>query len=228
MINKNLIAIKKKIEITATRCGRSPDDIQLVAVSKRFPATTIEKAHLAGQTLFGENYIQEAKEKKELLGPTVRFHFIGHLQSNKARIAAEIFDMVETIDRIKIARTLNKHLLSLDRRMDVLIQVNIGKDPNKSGAAPEECAFLLEQVKELEAINPVGLMTITPITDNPEASRPYFKKLAKLGKRLQTLNLLPENRIELSMGMSNDYIVAIEEGATLVRVGTALFGQRPT
>lgn len=226
-IQRNLELIHKHIFQCATKCGRDPSSIQLVAVSKRFPIEAILEARSTGHVVFGENYLQEAAEKKAILGDSVRFHFIGHLQSNKAKTAAEIFDMVETIDRFKIAAALNRNLMAIDRKLDILIQVNIGRDPHKSGILPESAANLLEQIKDLKYLTPKGLMTITPITQTVEDSRTYFQQLRILGEKLQSEGLLPENKLELSMGMSSDYHVAIEEGATLIRIGTSIFGQRP-
>jgi hypothetical protein len=227
MIEHNLTAIQENITRTALNCGRDPNSIKLVAVSKRFPVEAILEAHAAGQILFGENYLQEAADKKEIIKDRARFHFIGHLQSNKARFAAEIFDMIETIDRVKIASALNRHLQQLNKKLDILIQVNIGYDSDKSGALPEEAEILLKEVKTLSNLQPKGLMTMPPYTEDLAKTRGFFKDLKLLADELQTKELLPENHVELSMGMSSDYQVAIEEGATFIRIGTAIFGQRP-
>lgn len=228
MIQNNLGQIRQQITEIAIRCHRDPSDIKLIAVSKRFPVEAIEEALDAGQFQFGENFIQESADKKAILGDSVRLHFIGHLQSNKAKTAAATFDMIETVDRFKIASALNRHLDAMNRKMDILIQVNIGNDPNKSGILPDAAEHLLTQIKELKQIAPKGLMTITPITKTAGEARIFFKELRILGERLQTLGLLPADKIELSMGMSSDFHIAIEEGATLIRIGTAIFGQRPS
>lgn len=227
MISTNLTAVLETVQRTALDCGRDPNSIRLVAVSKRFPAEAILEAHAAGQILFGENYLQEAADKKEIVKDRVRFHFIGHLQSNKARIAAEIFDMIETVDRIKIGSALNRHLQHLNKSLDVLIQVNIGYDSGKSGVLPEETGALLQQLKGLEHLRIKGLMTMPPFTEDQERTRGFFRDLRRLADELQLKELLPEKDIELSMGMSGDYQLAIEEGSTLIRIGTAIFGQRP-
>jgi len=227
MIRMNLAAVQETIRRTALACDRDPTSIKLVAVSKRFPAEAIIEAHAAGQILFGENYLQEAADKKILLKDRVRFHFIGHLQSNKAKIAAEIFDMIETVDRIKIASALDRHLKHLDKRLDILIQVNIGYDSGKSGVLPEQAERLLQQVNGLQNLQIKGLMTMPPLTKDQEKTRGFFRDLRLLADDLQSRELLPDKDIELSMGMSADYRVAIEEGATLIRLGTAIFGQRP-
>lgn len=228
MIQANIDHIKSRIRQVASNCGRPSDSVRLVAVSKRFPASAIEEAQSAGQTIFGENYIQEAQEKYEALGGNVQFHFIGHLQSNKAAIAAEMCTMVETVDRFKLAKILNKHLQRIDKKLDILIQVNIGEDIRKSGIKADQVAELLGKIGEFDRLRPLGLMTMPPFNADPEDSRVYFRKLKSLAEILGKRKLFHDNSaIELSMGMTNDYEIAIEEGATLVRVGTAIFGQRP-
>ncbi|MDJ0622679.1 MAG: YggS family pyridoxal phosphate-dependent enzyme [Desulfocapsaceae bacterium] len=229
MIQMNIKNLKLRIAQAASNCGRPQDSVRLVAVSKRFPASAITIAQSAGQKVFGENYIQEAQQKYEALSGNVQFHFIGHLQSNKAAIAAEICTMVETVDRIKLAKILNKHLHRLDKTLDILVQVNIGEDINKSGIRADQVAGLLEEITKLDRLRPLGLMTMPPFSNDPEDSRVYFRKLKSLAETLGDKELFHDNSaIELSMGMTNDYEIAIEEGATLVRVGTAIFGQRPT
>ncbi|MFV0438726.1 MAG: YggS family pyridoxal phosphate-dependent enzyme [Desulfopila sp.] len=228
-ITDNIQSVLADIATIAAGCGRSADDIQLVAVSKRFPISAIEEAIRAGHRVFGENYIQEAQAKIETIGGQGRFHFIGHLQSNKAKIAARLFDVVETVDSLKLARALSKHLQELQRTMRVLLQVNIGEDERKSGATAAAAEHLLCDIQLLPNIEVVGLMTMPPFTSNPEEARPYFRNLRQLAERLAAKGLFRQNqKIELSMGMSHDYHVAIQEGATIVRVGTAIFGQRQT
>lgn len=226
-IHSNLQKIRQQITEAAATCGRSADDITLVAVSKRFPVEAIQEAVAAGQFVFGENYLQEAVAKRAVMGKNVRFHCIGHLQSNKAKTAAETFDVIETVDRIKIAAALNRNLAAIDRKLDILIQVNVGLDTAKSGVLPDQTAILLEKIKEFHNLIPKGLMTMPPLSDIPEDSRLHFRNLHALGRKMQSYGLLPEKGMELSMGMSGDYRIAIEEGATLVRIGTAIFGERP-
>jgi PLP dependent protein len=227
MIRQNLEEVRAHIAAVAGQCGRDEQSVRLVAVSKRFPADAILEAKQAGQLIFGENYIQEAREKYDTIGNDVSFHFIGHLQSNKAKIAAAIFSMIETIDRKKVAAALHKHLLELDKKLDILIQVNIGFDEKKSGVEPDAAEKLLRDIKDYSTLQPRGLMTMPPITANPEDSRPYFRQLKSLADDLQKKKLFFDNKnVELSMGMTNDYHVAIEEGATIVRIGTAIFGER--
>lgn len=227
MISHNIDILKNKIADKAQSCGRLKDSVKLVAVSKRFPSSAIQEAHKAGQLLFGENYIQEAQKKHEELGGDVLFHFIGHLQSNKAKIAAQVFSMVETVDSYKLAAALNKHLTNLGRKLDILIQINIGDDDNKSGIDPEHARDLLVDISKLSMLRPLGLMTMPPFTENPEDARPFFRDLRLLSESLKKEGLFYKNdNVALSMGMSADYHIAIEEGATLVRIGTAIFGQR--
>lgn len=228
MITENIAEIKKSIAQAAIQANREPKDIRLVAVSKRFPAENLQTAINGGHTLFGENYIQEVQDKKEALGESVQIHFIGNLQSNKARLAAQNCSMVETVDRYKIAKALNKHMIELDRHLDILIQVNIGDDANKSGISKEKVIELIEQVQQLSHLDIRGLMTIPPFNDKPEETRVHFSNLRKLRDDLREKAILSaEEAKELSMGMSGDFQIAIEEGATIVRVGTAIFGNRP-
>ncbi len=228
-ITTNLQKIQSNIAITAGKYGRDPSDIRLVAVSKRHSDSSILEAMAAGQTLFGESYIQEAAEKHRQLSETpAEFHFIGHLQTNKAKIAAALFTMIESVDRYKLAKELQKHLEKLNKSMKILIQVNIGRDANKSGVLPEETEDLLRQIKQLSRLQIRGLMTIPPYSTELEETAGYFRDLKELGKIMQEKQLIPaDHPMELSMGMSQDYEIAIREGATLIRIGTAIFGERP-
>jgi PLP dependent protein len=227
MIRDNIDNLRTKIGDIAERCGRNRQDVRLVAVSKRFPVKAILEAQNAGQVVFGENYIQETKEKYDELRGEVQFHFIGHLQSNKAAVAAQICSMIETVDRIKLAKILNNQLRKLNKKLDILIQVNIANDNSKSGISPQQADQLVQAIHELEMLRPLGLMTMPPFSDDPEDSRIHFKNLKELADDLGNKKLFFDNsKIELSMGMTNDYHVAIQEGATLVRIGTAIFGQR--
>ena len=228
MIQENLHKIRETISEVASHCNRNPEDIRLVAVSKRFPVEVMREAIAAGQMIFGENYIQEAVQKKNLLGEVVKLHFIGNLQSNKAKFAVDTCSMVETVDRLKIAKAMNRYLEETERSLDVLIQVNIGFDQNKSGVSPDESETLLKKIRDLPRLRVRGLMTMPPFMDDPEAVRPFFRDLRRLSEKMEDKGLLGDHgKTELSMGMSHDYQVAIEEGATLIRVGTAIFGQRP-
>ena len=227
MISDNLARILETIARSARKVGRNPHDIRLVAVSKMIGVDLMRQAMESGQTLFGENYLQEAADKITLFPPTVNWHFIGHLQSNKAKQAVELFDVIETVDRWKVAKALDNHAKNQRKKLSVLIQVNTGREKQKSGVLPEEAEELLRQIAQESDLRVLGLMTMPPFFPDPEKSRPYFRELKDLAKRLAALNLFADNaRVELSMGMSGDYPIAVEEGATLVRVGTALFGAR--
>jgi len=219
--------ILQRMAEAARRSGRAPEEVRLVAVSKTVATDRIAAAAATGQDIFGENYLQEAADKIERLGHTMRWHFIGHLQSNKARLAAQLFDMIETVDRLKIARKLDEALQELGRRMDVLVQVNIGAEASKSGVSIAETEALLEELRQFGRLRVLGLMILPPFFDAPEKVRPYFRELRLLAEKCSRRGLFYHNRrFELSMGMSGDFEAAIEEGATLVRVGTALFGSR--
>lgn len=226
-IKENLEKINDRISAAARRVGRDPDSVKLVAVSKRISTEHIQEAVDAGQFLFGENYLQEAQDKIRMFGPQVSWHFIGHLQSNKAKPAAELFQVIETVDRLKLAQTLEKHLAAIDKTLSVLLQVNIGREPQKAGGIlPENTEELLRVVAEFEHLNVSGLMAMPPFLE-PEGVRPYFRQMRRMAEDFEAKGLLgKDGRVDLSMGMSGDFEVAVEEGATLVRVGTALFGSR--
>ncbi|MEA2114847.1 MAG: YggS family pyridoxal phosphate-dependent enzyme [Thermodesulfobacteriota bacterium] len=228
MICDNLDRIRSRIQEAAENCGRDPQEIRLVAVSKRMPAKAVEEAYRCGQVIFGENYLQDARDKIKQLEPSLQWHFIGHLQSNKAKTAAEIFQVIETVDRLKIARALDRYAGELEKSLEVLIQVNVGREPQKSGVLPDETKGLLQEIGSLSNLKVRGLMTMPPYGHEPEASRPWFRELKQLADQLASKGLFEDNDdVELSMGMTGDFTVAIEEGATLVRVGTAIFGPRP-
>lgn len=227
MIEKNLSSLKEEITAIAHRCGRAAENIQLVAVSKRFPVEVMLEAIKYGHNLFGENYIQEATDKSQYLPQGAELHFIGHLQSNKARLAAEISTMIETVDRAKLGHTLNRHLEKLNKKLDILIQVNIAKEPQKSGIAPEHAESLAAELSRLPMLQLKGLMTMPPLTTTPEEARPHFRNLRLLAEQIRGKGYFHDDSMELSMGMSSDFKVAIEEGATYIRIGTAIFGQRP-
>lgn len=223
----NIETIRARIRDAAKRAGRDPDSVRLVAVSKHQPLEAMREAMAAGQAVFGENYLQEAEDKVAALGQGVTWHCIGHLQSNKARIAAEIFDCIETLDRLKLAKGLETRLAELGKTLPVLVQVNVGGEAQKAGMAPNDAGQLCRELQQFPHLILQGLMTMPPFFDQPEAARPYFRELRILSEDLAEKGLLGlHGPVELSMGMSGDFEVAIEEGATLVRVGTALFGER--
>ncbi|OGQ98329.1 MAG: YggS family pyridoxal phosphate enzyme [Deltaproteobacteria bacterium RIFOXYD12_FULL_55_16] len=226
MIAENIEAIRARIKAAAERVGRDPHSVRLVAVSKHQSLEAIREAMAAGQTVFGENYLQEAEDKVAALGQGLAWHCIGHLQSNKARLAAEIFTCIETIDRLKLAKALEGRLSELGKTMPVLVQVNVGGEAQKAGVAPQEAGRLCRELQQFPHLALQGLMTMPPLVENPEESRSSFRQLRLLGEELAVQGLFGPGSVELSMGMSADFEVAIEEGATLVRVGTALFGER--
>lgn len=222
---KNLEGVQKRIREAAQAAGREPDEVRLVAVSKTKPASAVREVLAAGQTIFGENYIQESQDKIPQVGPGPIWHFIGHLQSNKAKLAVQLFDVVQTVDRLKIAEALSRHAQEEGKTLGVLLQVNVGKEPQKSGCSEADAPALAQAVAALPGLKLVGLMTMPPFFDEPERARPYFAALRDLARRLAP-DLPAGSMNELSMGMSGDFEAAIAEGATLVRVGTAIFGAR--
>jgi pyridoxal phosphate enzyme (YggS family) len=222
-IARNLGEVGKRIDAAARLAHRDPAAVKLVAVSKTVDAGRIKEAWDAGQQIFGENYLQESREKIAALGPGPIWHFIGHLQTNKAKAAVELFHLIHSVDRIHLAQALEKAAAGQQKVQEILLQVNLAGEESKSGVAPEAAAELLREIRRLPHLQVMGLMTMPPFLP-PEAVRPYFRALREMRDRLVHLDLGPLP--ELSMGMSGDYEVAVEEGATLVRVGTAIFGER--
>jgi hypothetical protein len=230
---ERLRAVRERADAAAARVARSPAEVVVLGVAKRQPAEQIAEAVRAGLGHVAENFAQEARDKipeveamlRETDTPPPRWHFIGQLQRNKARYVARLFDCVESVDRIEVARELDHRAALVERRLDVLIQVNLCGEAQKGGVAPEQVAPLLEECRSCERLRVTGLMTVPPVSDDPEASRPVF---AALREMLSELREKPGGKAlrELSMGMSADFEVAIEEGATIVRVGTAIFGAR--
>jgi len=224
-IAANLAQVTARIAEAAKASGRKPEQVRLVAVSKTHGADKVRQALKAGQLLFGENYVQESQAKIPEVGPGASWHFIGHLQSNKAKLAAGLFDVIQSVDRAKLARALDRHAGEQGRRLGVLLQVNVGGEAQKSGCAPDQAAPLAQEVAGLANLELMGLMTMPPFFNDPEAARPCFARLRELAAKLAP-NLPPTAMAHLSMGMSGDFEAAIAEGATLVRVGTAIFGER--
>jgi pyridoxal phosphate enzyme (YggS family) len=224
-IAENLAHLHEQIAESCRRANRLETDVALMAVSKVHPVEMIFEAYAAGQRLFGENRVQEFQEKsprvKELTG--AEFHLIGPLQSNKTAKAAELFDAIDAVDSLKIAQRLNSAAAALGKKLPVMIEVKLSHEESKHGLAPEELPGLMAAMDELESIAAVGLMTVPPWSEDAEVARPYFREL----RRLRNESVVRFPRLtQLSMGMSNDFTVAIEEGSTCVRVGTALFGRR--
>lgn len=225
-IESNLEKVKERIAQAALRAGRSPDDIQLVAVSKTMSAETVRRAIEAGVSILGENYLQEARKKIEEIGHAVRWDFIGHLQSNKAKYVVDLFDIIQSVDRLSLAQEINRLALKKGKTVKVLLQVNISGEEAKSGIDPAGAATLVRETLNLSNLSVQGLMTMPPFFDDPEEARPYFVALRELRDTLRKEHGEYIDLKELSMGMSADFEIAIEEGSTIVRVGTAIFGER--
>jgi pyridoxal phosphate enzyme (YggS family) len=215
----NLHRVLEAIAAACQRVGRVPDDVLLIAVSKTVDVERIRQAIAAGVPALGENRVQEARAKVAVLGHPVEYHLVGSLQTNKAREAVHLFDRIHSVDRIELARELDRRAHAAGRTVNVLAQVNLGEEERKGGVAPDDLEPLLDEMTGLPGVHVDGLMAIPPVAATAEESRPYFRRLRDLARR----HGLPH----LSMGMSADYEVAIEEGATMVRVGTAIFGARP-
>jgi len=215
--------VTEKIEKAAQKVGRNPAEIKLVAVSKTVEAGRIQEAIEAGVAILGENYVQEAQKKIEEIGRSISWHFIGHLQSNKAKYAIRLFDMIHSVDSIPLVEELNRRAEKEGRTMEVMIEVNLSGEASKFGIEEEKAFDIARKVLNLKNLSLMGLMTMPPYFDNPELSRPYYVQLRQLKEKMAGEGIPLK---ELSMGMSNDFDVAIEEGATYVRVGTAIFGAR--
>jgi PLP dependent protein len=229
-ISENIAAVREHIAAAARRVGRNPGEIVLMAVSKTQPPERIREAYEAGQRLFGENRVQEFAAKTSALADlhNAEWHMIGHLQTNKAAKTAELFRAIDSIDSLKLAEKLDVAARSLDKKLDLLIEINVGGEAAKSGVVPGSHALeeLLLAAPRLEALVFRGLMTVPPFTDDPQGARPYFHKLRELRDKLAARKLPAVAMDLLSMGMSHDFEVAIEEGSTCVRVGAAIFGER--
>jgi len=228
LIAENLAVVKERIAQAARKSGREPESVRLVAVSKTVPAERIEVSGIEGCVL-GENKVQEARDKIEALGTeSYHWHFIGHLQRNKVKHIPGLFELIHSVDSSELAEDIHSYSLRHDLVTPVLIQVNISGEASKSGVAPSDLEELLSMLISLSGISVRGLMTIPPFDPDPEKSRRHFAALRKLRDRMRSVNIENITMDELSMGMSNDFEVAIEEGATWVRVGTAIFGARDT
>jgi len=228
-IADNIAEVRKKVEAAARRVGRSVSDIAVMAVTKTQPPERIREACAVGQRLFGENRVQEfAAKAGSLQDLQAEWHMIGHLQTNKAAKAAELFRAVDSLDSLKLAERLDAAARQFGGELDVLLEINVGGEAVKSGVAADSPALeeLLLAAPRLEALSLRGLMTVPPFTDDPQDARPYFRKLRELRDRIATRKLPAVAMDQLSMGMSHDFEIAIEEGSTCVRVGTAIFGER--
>jgi pyridoxal phosphate enzyme (YggS family) len=223
-IAENLERVREQIAHAAAKVGRAPNEVELVAITKTHAAEKVREAIQAGQRLFGESRVQEARAKIPELPSAIRWHFVGHLQKNKIRHALPLFEMIHSVDSLALAQEMNRIAEEEGMRPRVLLEINVAGEGSKFGFAPDKLREQMEALLALPRLSVLGLMTIPPLGEEPEASRKYFVQLRELRDRLQT-----EFRVDLaqlSMGMTQDYAVAVEEGATLVRVGTAIFGER--
>ena len=227
-LRQRLGRVREQITEAAVRANRRPDDVKLVAVSKTYPAETIQQAIAGGVTDLGENRVQEAEAKIPLVGrKAARWHLIGHLQSNKARRAVELFDVIHSLDSVALARRLDRVCAEVNREvLPVLIQVDLGQEATKSGVPKAEIPDIIEAITQSQILRLTGLMTLPPYFEDPEQARPFFRRLRELRDELRAQGAFGDQTGELSMGMTHDYRVAIEEGATIVRIGTAIFGTR--
>ena len=225
-LQDNLNSVRQRIRAACDRCDREPNSVTLLAVSKTHPPETIQAAAGLGLPFFGENKIQEAKAKIPSCPGKLRWHFIGHLQSNKCRDAVELFEMIQSVDSLPLAQEISKRAEQAAKTMPVLLEVNVAGESSKFGYQPEKLLAELKELKSLPRIQIHGLMTVPPWTAEPETARPHFRRLRELKKKCEEILAAPLPH--LSMGMSGDFEVAIEEGATIVRIGTALFGPRTT
>ena len=225
-VKERVESVRERIAAAALRVGRDPGEVLLVAVAKTFPASAVEKVIAAGINDIGENRVQEAKAKIADIKAPCHWHMVGHLQTNKARLAARLFDWIQSLDSAKLAQELQKAGSGLGKRLRTLIEVNLEQEPTKSGVTEAELFSLLEEASALPNLRIEGLMAMPPYDPNPETVRPYFRRLRRL--RDEAASRFPQLDLShVSMGMSHDFEVAVEEGATIVRIGTAIFGERP-
>lgn len=227
-LGERLAHVRAQIEAATLKCGRLPHEVTLIAISKTHPAALIRTAIGLGATDIGENRVQEAEQKINEVGRSAaRWHLVGHLQANKARRAVQLFDVIHSLDSLELARRLDRLCHEEGREsLSVLVQVDLGHEETKSGVDEGELTELVPGLKNLERLQLVGLMTLPPFFDDPEQARPFFRRLRELRDELAAQGAFGDRKGELSMGMTNDFEVAIEEGATMVRIGTAIFGQR--
>ena len=226
MVIENLKKVEDKITAACLRAGRAREDVTLIAVSKTKPENMVEEAYSVGQRDFGENKVQEICRKIEVLPQDIRWHMIGHLQRNKVRQVVGKACMIHSVDSLRLAEAISQEAVKQDRIVPVLIEVNVAQEESKFGVTTEETIALIEAAAKLPHISIRGLMTIAPFVEDPEENRPIFRKLKQLSVDIAAKNINNVTMSVLSMGMTNDYEVAIEEGATMVRVGTGIFGER--
>jgi pyridoxal phosphate enzyme (YggS family) len=225
-IAENLKTVVDRIAAAAKRAGREPSSVRLIVVTKTVDVDRIREAVAAGAVILGENRVQEAKAKIEELGGIAGWHLIGHLQSNKAKYAVKLFDLIHSVDNLELAKEIDKQAAKIGKIQNVLIEVSIAGEAQKAGVDLSRTIDLIKEAAKLKNIAIQGIMTVPPLLDDPEAVRPYFRKMRELADGIRKENTPNMNMKELSMGMSGDFEVAVEEGATMVRVGTAIFGKR--
>ncbi|MBW2482421.1 MAG: YggS family pyridoxal phosphate-dependent enzyme [Deltaproteobacteria bacterium] len=226
-MKERLERVQERIRQAAEACNRPASDVRLVAVSKTMPVEIVKQAIDIGLTDFGENYIQEARDKiAALRAQPVTWHYIGHLQSNKAKYAVRMFDLIHSVDSLKLAKELDKYAKKIDKVQEILIQVNVAKEESKSGVYGEDTLQLVKDIARLENVAVKGLMTMPPYFNAPDKVRPFFKALRQLRDQIRSEDIPNVEMEALSMGMTGDFEAAIAEGATMVRVGTAIFGER--
>ncbi len=227
MLKDNIAVVRKNIELACERAGRNPEEVTLIAVSKTKPLSDIEEVIATTDTRdFGENKVQEMVDKYEKVSTPVNWHLIGHLQTNKVKYIVDKACLIHSVDSFNLAKTIEKEAAKRDVTANILIEVNVAEEETKFGVKCEEVLPLIEQIKDLPHVRVKGLMTIAPFVENPEDNRVYFKTLRDLSLDIASKNIDNIDMSVLSMGMTNDYVVAVEEGATLVRVGTGIFGAR--
>lgn len=226
MLKDRLEEVEERIQEACRRAGRDRSEVTLIAVSKTKPAEVLKEAYDLGIRVFGENKVQELTEKYEVLPKDIRWHMIGHLQTNKVKYIADKVELIHSVDSLKLAETIEKEAAKRNRTIDILVEVNVAEEKSKFGLKMEEVIPFIEKVAGFSHINVRGLMTIAPFVENPEKNRSVFADLRKLSVDITEKNIDNVNVSILSMGMTNDYEVAIEEGATMVRVGTGIFGAR--
>jgi pyridoxal phosphate enzyme (YggS family) len=226
-VTENIRKIREEIAEAATRSGRQPSAVRLMAVTKTVDDARIIESIKAGVDIIGENYIQEAKRKIETFGKSMEWHMIGHMQTNKARFAVNLFAMVHSVDRMELAAELDRRAGAAGLTMKILIEVNAAGETTKSGTDAADAIALVRAIAPMPNLSIQGLMTMPPFFDDPEKARPFFRKLRALRDEIEAAGIPGVEMKELSMGMSGDYIAAVEEGATIVRLGRSIFGERP-
>lgn len=218
--------VRKNIEAACQKAGRNPEEVTLIAVSKTKPVPMLEEAYQAGSRDFGENKVQEIMDKYPVLPDDIRWHMIGHLQRNKVKYIVDKVSLVHSVDSLRLAEEISRQAEKKQTELDILVEVNIAQEESKFGTSRAEAAQLVEKIAKLPCIHVKGLMTIAPFVEHPEENRKYFRQIKELSVDIEKKNIDNVSMSVLSMGMTNDYMVAVEEGATMVRVGTGIFGER--